>query len=213
MNMVVENFWVILGDLVRSRFIKDRGELQSELLSSLKRINRDFREDIWAPLKITRGDEVSGVLLTVKNLIKILTPIVDSVAPNMMRFVVFKGTLSAGVSTRDASLIDGPAFHLAEKEMERLKSKELYLVIFKGMDEKLDSAISLIATFLFQERVKWSKRQREIVYIYEREKSQKQVAQILGVSQQSISVTLKRARYYLLKEAEQWIERVLKGNK
>jgi hypothetical protein len=112
-------FLVILGDLVRSRFIKDRGELQSEILSSLKRINRDFKEDIWAPLKITRGDEISGVLLTVKNLIKILTPIVDSVAPNMMRFVVAKGPLSAGVSTRDASLIDGPAFHLAEREMER----------------------------------------------------------------------------------------------
>jgi len=211
MKMAVDTYWVILGDLIRSRTIRERDKVQAQILSALEKVNRKFKEDIFAPIKITRGDEISGVLLTVKNLVKILTNIADAVMPSMLRFVVVKGELSAGLRTKDASLIDGPAFHTAEKEMERQKSKNIYLLVFRGNNDSLDGAISLIGTFLMKERLAWTTRQREIVKLYDREKSQKRVAEILGISQQSVSVALERAHYYLVKEAENWLENQMKN--
>ena len=57
-----ENTWVIIGDLIDSRNIKNRKKAQQNLNFVLEKVNKKYCELILVPFKITLGDEFVGVL-------------------------------------------------------------------------------------------------------------------------------------------------------
>jgi hypothetical protein len=50
-----KKLFVVQGDIIDSRKIKDRDEFQYKLESACKHINKNFEEDIYGNLKIIKG--------------------------------------------------------------------------------------------------------------------------------------------------------------
>ena len=52
----------IIGDIVNSKQLKKRGEVQASLKQSLENINELFSEHIVSKMTLTLGDEFQGLL-------------------------------------------------------------------------------------------------------------------------------------------------------
>ena len=209
----MRDYWVLLGDLIRSRRMADRASVQTQVRSALRRINRSFRPHLLARLKVTRGDEIAGVFLDPSCIYDVVVSILESICPHIMRFTAARGPVTTGADTGDVSLMDGPAFHRAEELMVRQKRSGLYIFTFHSGADLLDEGVTLLANFVIDARLSWSARQRQMVEMYEKKQSQEKVARSLGVTQQTVSLTLRRARYFLVKAAEGWLRSQLSAYK
>jgi len=115
---------VILGDLVRSRKIVDRRKELNEIKESLKRTKTIFGGDMIAPLEFSRGmDEISGLLRRPGHCYKICRTLNELIYPNQFRFALVLGEIDIGIGTKNSSLMDGPAYHIAAKLIEESKNQ------------------------------------------------------------------------------------------
>ena len=53
--VIKEKFFVVQGDVVDSRKIKDRDDFQRKLESACGSVNINFKEDVYASFKIIKG--------------------------------------------------------------------------------------------------------------------------------------------------------------
>ena len=51
-----ERFYVVLGDVVSSRKIEDRGNLQKSIEGACRRVNSNYSRDIYADFKLLKGN-------------------------------------------------------------------------------------------------------------------------------------------------------------
>ena len=63
---------VIIGDIINSRELEHRNEVQERLKRTLQDINERYNADIAASFMITLGDEFQGLLHNGKNTMKII---------------------------------------------------------------------------------------------------------------------------------------------
>jgi predicted DNA-binding protein YlxM (UPF0122 family) len=206
-----ENLYVVLGDVVSSQKIELRERLQRSLEDACRRVNTTYPQDIRADFKLLKGtDELGGVLSNIGNLFAILATLEDYIFPEQIRFAVTFGEVDLGLDSRDISKMDGPAFHRAARNMSELKETELFLR-FSAEDPILDSAIEGEINLIFIIRQSWTDRQHEIVKAYEELQSHSKVADKLGVTHQTVSSTLKRAKWRSLHHIEKTLNEALLG--
>ena len=62
MNSTGQEYAVIIGDIVNSRAMDNRGEVQKRFRTVLSDINTKYKAYISAEFKITLGDEFQGLL-------------------------------------------------------------------------------------------------------------------------------------------------------
>lgn len=196
----------IVGDLVKSRKTPDREGLQKKLLTTLKYINREFALDFYAPFKITRGDEIAGVILSSKNLYSIISTLKNLIFPYFIRVVVKSGILNTGLSSKDAAIIDGPAFKAADDLLRKIKKEDNYFFLDLDTKER-DEAITFIVNLIEEIKKKWTLRQKETIELYKKLHTQEKVAKKLGITQQGVAKILKRANFDKIAIAEQWINK------
>jgi hypothetical protein len=121
-------FTVIIGDLVRSRRLRDRVAFSRKISSSIAKTNDLFKNDLYAPLVITRGiDEFSGILYSPSKAYRIYQELSMHLYPGLIRIAVVTGTLDVRVRSKNARMIDGPAFHLASDLVRKAKTNRRVL--------------------------------------------------------------------------------------
>lgn len=205
-----KRFIVLVADLVESKKIKQRAAFQKRLVRIFDRTEDIFGKDFYAPVRITRGDEMAAVLNKVENLYQIINHLTNEVYPNRIRFVFVRGTLNAGLETKDAGIIDGPAFSLANEQLIRAKKKNLNSVFMLG-DPVIDEALNSLANLVEWLKQDWTKSQRKIYNLYQKLKNQKEVAKKLKVSQQNVAKTLKSIGWGNIMMAEKSINNLLEN--
>lgn len=200
---------VLLGDVVSSRQIVDRDRFQNRLAELCSMINAEYANDIYAPFKGLKGlDEIGGVLKDISNAFNIIILISEMLYPCKMRCSLVYDFVDTALDSGDIAKMDGPAFHRASKAILELKETELLTRIAvedEVFDKILEGEINLILLF----REARTPKQRKIIKEYELIKNQIKVSERLGLSQQYVSMTLKRTRWKMLKDLEEELNRSL----
>jgi methylphosphotriester-DNA--protein-cysteine methyltransferase len=106
--------------------------------------------------------------------------------------------------------MDGPAFHAAAAEMERLKGSRLLFAVVGG-DRLLDRALGALVSAALVFRGTRSESQQRAIQEYARTGNQATAAERLGVTQQAVSDALIRSGFTRMVEVESIIHEVFAG--
>lgn len=208
-----QQFYVMLGDVISSRRIKDKEAFQNKLEEICDEINTAYRGDIYADFKIIKGiDEIEGVLLNISKSYKIISAILDKLYPDLMRFVLVLDYIDTAVESRDVSKMDGPAFHKASDVMSELKKSTLVFDMSVG-DEITDILIRGEINLILLLKKNWSVKQHLVVKEYKKTGNQYDVAKNLGISQQAVSKALNRSMWKEIGGIEEKLNYVLRSYK
>lgn len=206
-----KKMYVMLGDVISSRRIRDRENFQRKFEKLCKKINTQYNEDIFADFKILKGiDEIGGVLLNISNIYKIISTTFEQLYPNLIRFVLVFDYIDTGQDTKDITKMDGPVFHKATDIMKNLKKSKL-MYNMSIADEIIDIAITGQINLILLFKNKWSENQHKIVIKYEKNKNQYEVAKDLRISQQAVSKILIRSKWKDIKGIEEKLNYILQA--
>ncbi len=130
------HYLALIGDIVDSKQLRQRGEFQTKLTACLKSVgNRNAT--LVSPYTITLGDEFQAVYKNADRLWLDLFSIMRDIHPVEARFAIGVGPLSTEVNRKQALGMDGPAFHRARAGINELKETG-HLIRLQGepVDEK-----------------------------------------------------------------------------
>ncbi|MDP3105157.1 MAG: SatD family protein [Candidatus Methanoperedens sp.] len=188
-------FYVMLGDVIASRRIKNRGAFQRKLEKTCANVNLNFVDDIYADFNFLKGiDEIGGVLTNINSVYKIMNTFLEQCYPDSIRFVLVFDYIDIAVESHEVSRMDGPAFHKASDMLKDLKGSRLIFKMSIG-DEIMDKILAGETNLLFLLKKDWSPRQRMIINEYRKMGNQNMVANALGITQQAVSKALNRSMW------------------
>ncbi len=201
-----KNYVALMGDLINSKELEHRNEVQKQLKNALTKINQRYSEEIASDFMITLGDEFQGLLLSKKSILPILNDIEQELHPYRLRFGIGEGPISTDILER-CSEIDGVAFHRARKMIQTIKEStsrhnRAFSSILLCSNHSYDSLINSIFSLCTTLKEKWSQRQIEIIQAYlKSEKNQYLAAKALGITQSSVNKALKASNFYAYHQA------------
>jgi Trp operon repressor len=207
-------YCAIIGDIVNSRNIENRADVQYQLEDILKYINMKYKDSIVAKFTITIGDEFQCLLNEPKSVLNIIDYIKMNLYPVKIRFGIGLGEMSTEIKVF-ALGSDGPAYHLAREAIEDIKQSDIKYeqpvrdtMIYATNKENnqfnhLNIVNSLLSVCYYIES-KWSEKQRDIIkQITKEEKSHRELAKQYGITQTSISRRFNSSGYYTYKNAKE----------
>jgi hypothetical protein len=202
-------YLAILGDLVGSREVPDRAQVQSRLRGTLRRVRREaglHRVRVAGP-EITAGDEFQVLLkvtetqLPGRAAVSFVTQVTEDLRPVRVAFGLGLGTLSTTLEGPIREL-DGPCFHHARQALTFARRKGRWAAV-SGMPSGVHEAANSILRLTGDIRVAWTDRQAEVIRVRRTWPLQKDVARELGVSESVVSEVLQAARHDAVQEAEE----------
>lgn len=216
LNYSNNSFIAIIGDIINSKKLKDRNEIQIKLKDILNSINQDYSDDIASNFMITLGDEFQGLLNNGENAINIINQIENKMYPVEIRFSIGVGEITTEIN-RDFPLgADGPAYYNARKMINELKDKKNKLnigganILISTDNIAADNLMNSIFVLCYAIKKKWSSRQKEIITAYlNSDTNQKKTAINLGITQSSVNKGLVNSGFYSYKNALDEIANIL----
>jgi len=206
-----QKLYVMMGDVISSRRIKDKEEFQIKLEKACADVNRAYAGDIYADFKILKGiDEIEGILSNMENSYEIINTILEQIYPQSMRFALVLDYIDTAAETRDVSKMDGPAFHKASDIISDLKRSKL-MFSMSIEDDMLDRTAAGVINLILLLKKKWSLKQHRIFRKYQEAGTQHEVARSLGITQQAVSRTLNRSMWKEISGIEENLRYVLRN--
>lgn len=196
-------YCAIIGDIVSSRKYKDRQKLQHKFQQAMDQINHHYNDHIASNFTITLGDEFQGLLFTPSISYNIIQEIREALSPVQLVFGVGVGDIETNFSKEISIGSDGPVYHRARDMVMKAKLKGPSLQYSLGSEE--DSLINGLLYFIESCTKKRTKRQKEVIYHYNKNKNQYETAKQLNIDQSTVSRILRDALYYEVLNAEEVI--------
>lgn len=113
---------VVIADIIASRQLPDRDQVQRRLRESLEARNQAHaRGDLLSPYTLTLGDELQAVPAGAQGVFHDLLQVAADLAPVAFRFALGLGGIDTAINPEQAIGMDGSAFHLARDGIEWLK--------------------------------------------------------------------------------------------
>ncbi len=205
-------YYAIIGDMVASRELANRAEVQRQLKRVLNEIN-ESREGIAAKFTLTLGDEFQGLIEAGSGYTPIHAAIAikNAIYPAKVRIGIGIGTMSTDIDPNFALGADGEAFHNARKALNEIVADEHGLGMYRNgdgailvrssmylIDECFNNTLQLMDAI----RSKWKKKQGEIARYYLDEAlkgndvSQLEMSNKFGVTQGTISKNIASSDLY-----------------
>jgi hypothetical protein len=208
---MIENLYVLLGDVISSRKLENREDFQNKLIEGCNIINENYQNDIYSYMDIIKGsDEIGVVLKNISNLYDIMKEISKTIGPNLMRFVLVRDGIDTGLNQREISRMDGPAFHEASNLMYKLKDEKLIFKMATG-DLIFDKLVTNNINLIYLIERKWSSKKLNIINEYEKTGDQKKVAMKFDIKQQDVSYHLNSSYWTEIKNIENDLKFVIKS--
>ena len=201
-------YCAIIGDIVNSKKIPNRQEIQNLFASVLIQINIEFDNDIASNFTITLGDEFQGLISKPSLSYEIIKIIKQRMSPVELVFGVGIGEMKTTIKREISIGSDGPAYHYARNMVE--KAKKIRPSIRYYSDTSSDELINGLLYFTESCINSRTAKQVEVVKLFDELKFQKEVAKRLNKSQSTISGMLLNAFYYEVANAEEEIRSFLK---
>lgn len=203
--------YVVLGDVVDSREVDDRHELETNLESGCTAVNDRYSDSVLAGFTQLKGiDEIGGLLKTATDLYGVVRTLERHLDPYRIRLAVAAGEIDVGGHGDDVSVMDGPAFHRADELLAEMDSQG-YRFVFEANGGPLDTLVTDEINLLLVHRDGLTDRQREVIAVYDERGSQAAAADALGVTQQAVSNALRTASWSLVSTVERRLDGVLGG--
>jgi SatD family protein len=189
--------YALIADLEDSRLVEDRRGLADRLQAALAKLADLYADDWLAPIASSKGiDELSSALTRPDRAFEIAVAMNERVWPERFRWALGAGTIDIGLETGDATALDGTAFHAAADALRRAKdSRLLFTVSLDGVAAGSLGLIEAAAQAHAEFMADWSPRQHEFVRAARAEPVQLGISQAFGVTPQTVSQSLKRARF------------------
>jgi hypothetical protein len=204
-------WFALIGDVVGSRHLQNRAQVQRQLQGTLAELNRELvgpGEDgtLVAPLKLTAGDEIQGLLRRPAPAVDIVVRIADGLHPATVAWGLGAGPLATDLG-EDVALLDGPCFHRARSAVQAAYDDGAW-VRAEGFPPPLDGSISALFRLMGAVRSRWKPAQ--VRYIRSvRGHLQKEVAEMHDVDASTVSKALQAARFRDVEEGEAAARRLL----
>ena len=125
----------LIADVVGSRKVADRAELQQRIKKVLKTLN-GRRPDLLSPYTVTLGDEFQALFASADRVLRDVVHIMSALYPVQVRFALGVGEITTDINPDQALGMDGPAFYHARDGMTRLKGTD-HLINLTGMEPSL----------------------------------------------------------------------------
>jgi len=198
-----QKYLAIIGDVVRSRELRERGAVQGRLRDGIDRVNEVFASQIASKFVLTIGDEFQGLLKEVDEIIHLLAVLRIAIHPIEQRIGIGVGLLET--TLEEVALgMDGPCFHHARNAIERAKVSGTSIEV---ETDNLDEPFRIYSLLYSGLRRGWTSRQREVFDLSMAGNSGKGIARKLGVSPSAVSQHLRAAEADVTHDAtEIWFD-------
>jgi len=189
--------YALIADLENSRLVEDRRGLADRLEAAMTELADLYADDWLAPIASSKGiDELSSALTRPDRAFEIAVAMNERVWPERFRWALGAGTIDIGLETGDATALDGTAFHRAADALRRAKdSRLLFTVSLDGVASGSLGLIEAAAQAHFEFMSDWKQRQHDFVRAARAQPVQLEIARAFGVTPQTVSQSLKRARF------------------
>lgn len=108
----------VIGDIVKSKSIVNRGDVQEQLKTVLNEVNQKYADHLASKFTLTLGDEFQAVFRTGSRLLYILDEIIFALKPVELRFGIGIGSLKTALDPNTSLGADGPAYWSARNAIE-----------------------------------------------------------------------------------------------
>ncbi len=189
---------VLTCDIVHSREITNRLEVQETLKSVINQINLDYSERIISPFVIVWGDSFQGVLKELKNFYSIFERLEEEL-PFNFRCGIGIGTISTTIS-KNSMEMDGPAFYRSRGALE-IAHKNQRSVWIQSKNKSFDQLTNSLLTLLNILKEPWTDRQKEVIHYrrqgltYEKIGKRIKTKNSNNITKQAVSNILKSAHW------------------
>ncbi|MDD4081980.1 MAG: SatD family protein [Sphaerochaetaceae bacterium] len=207
MNSEKEIYFAIIGDIIDSREIDNRNDVQKLYVKMIYQINKNHKDDIASKFIITLGDSFQGLLKNSKDLFKIIEEIEEAMAPYQLRFGIGVGEINTTIILKDSSLIDGPAYHYARfaindaKTLTNKNKGSSSIIVHSDniiLDNLINSAISMCNVL----KSSWTTKQKKVIDLaIKKKKTQVEIAHILNIKQPSVNSRLRSSNINIYTQA------------
>ena len=210
-------FCAIIGDIVHSRELSNRGEVQKQLEKSLTEVNEKYKPHISARFMISQGDEFQGLLETSESITDILDDLQTAMHPVHIRFGIGMGEVLTDIDEANSVRVDGPAYYLAREAVNEVRTVETRngsagtnVFLRVQNDEMPLNTANTLFSLMDTLRKGCTNRQNDVIRSYkEQQESQVLCAKDLGISQSAVNQHLKKSLYFSYWMAEQTVQEEL----
>lgn len=207
-----DRYFAILGEVDETEGVLPTDQVCARLRGALERVNGEHAPAVFAPLTVSGGfPEFAGVLLGPAPLLRIARELTETSYPMPVRVVAAYGEITGGLESRDAEGMEGPAMDKAGELLYRARKEDRMLLLATG-DARFDLLFNAAALMLHRAYRGWTERQWATVRWYRELGRQAEVADRMGVTQQSVSNALSAAGWKTVAETERALEEVLSWN-
>jgi hypothetical protein len=213
----LNNYIVLLADLVDSRSVESRVEFSHTLRRALDALLTDRNPNILAPMQVLKGiDELGMVASTPGCVIEQSFRLNMAVWPQSYRFGVSAGGIDIGWPGSDLSAMDGSAFHRASAAVLRSRADKLPYAFDNSIGgspsaplrELIESSLALYASVVGD----WPKAASTIArkwFAHNGNATHAELAADAGIDRTTVTRALARCRVKLLHSIERRVIGIL----
>lgn len=119
-------YFALIGDLINSKSLPNRSEVQDILNSCLVRLNQDYETVLASKFSVTLGDEFQGLLKMEAPIFLIIDQIETALLPYNIRFGLGVGEIKTSINPEQSLGADGPAYWYAREAINHIHQKNDY---------------------------------------------------------------------------------------
>lgn len=163
------NTFALIGDIIESKKIKERYNIQQKLETKLQELNYIFKEDIKSALTITLGDEFQGLFCNVETLLLCIDIISTYFKPLgiTFRFGIGYGKMLTKVNPNISIGSDGEPYWYARQALVEIETTKNSSQVYEKMIIKNSSQDIINSLLMLQGKIRndWTIEQSKLIYL------------------------------------------------
>lgn len=201
-------YLALIADVIDSKMVQERFDLQKQLEITLQKINGLFADYLASCFTLTLGDEFQALLKVDAPVFQIIDTLRSELTPTQLRFGIGLGEIVTAIDPLQSVGADGPAYWNARAAINFVHQKNDYgntQIYFSSGKENQDFFVNALIASGEAIRSSWRDSQEEILLnllkrsVYSEFFSQQDLAQSLSINPSALSKRLKSSsiRVYL----------------
>jgi hypothetical protein len=190
----------LTSDLVDSRSLEHRADVQLQLEAMLADVNREFADALLVPFTITLGDEWQGLLRNSASALRADFAIRETLRPLSIASGFGVGPFETALRERTA-LMDGTCFHRSRTALENARRRKGSAAILQSDDTLLDEPVNAVLLLLHAISEGWTEKQAASFQAFDTHGTESAAAKVLGVSQPTVHQSLEGSMAKMYVEA------------
>lgn len=203
-------FTVITADIVNSRKITGRQAEQERIITALHGLNACHEGDLTTLFSLSAGDQIQAVATFPSSAFRLVRSLRGRLFPLRLRCGIGFGTISTAIDTENSGLMDGPAFHLARRALDSLKSDAHGLTRCEGFGE-VDPQLNTVLRLLDTIQGRWTGKQWAAVDAYEKAGTYETAGRAIGLTASGVYQRCDAAGWEAYRRGEELAARWVTG--